>query len=43
MYTKETSDAVLVSAFINGDDQALTLLLKRHRKRIFNFIYSHCF
>ncbi len=40
MYTKETSDAVLVSAFINGNDQALTLLLKRHRKRIFNFIYS---
>ena len=40
MYTNETTDAVLVSAFIKGDDLALKLLIERHRSRIFNFIYS---
>ena len=40
MYTNETTDPVLVSAFIKGDDLALKLLIERHRSRIFNFIYS---
>ena len=40
MYTNETTDAVLVSAFIKGDDLAIKLLIERHRSRIFNFIYS---
>ena len=40
MYTNETTDAVLVSAFVQGDDLALKALIDRHRSRIFNFIYS---
>ena len=40
MYTNETTDPVLVSAFIKGDDLAIKLLIERHRSRIFNFIYS---
>ena len=40
MHTNETTDAVLISAFIKGDDGALKLLIERHRGRVFNFIYS---
>lgn len=34
------SDALLVSAFINGDESALGELISRHKDRIYRFIYS---
>lgn len=33
-------DAVLVTNYIQGDENALTLLINRHQSRIFSFIYS---
>ncbi|MFT4848796.1 MAG: RNA polymerase sigma factor (sigma-70 family) [Sediminicola sp.] len=37
------TDAVLVSAYIDGDESALSDLVKRHKQRIFSFIYSKVF
>ena len=36
-------DAALVQNYINGNERALELLIKRHKLRIFNFIYSKVF
>lgn len=34
------SDALLVSAYVNGDESALGELITRHKDRIYRFIYS---
>ncbi len=34
------SDALLVSAYMNGDESALGELVTRHKQRIYSFIYS---
>lgn len=34
------SDAVLVRLYLNGEEQALSELIERHKRRIYNFIYS---
>lgn len=34
------SDALLVSAYVNGDESALSELILRHKQRIYSFIYS---
>ncbi len=34
------SDATLVSSYIQGDEGSLETLIKRHKQRIFSFIYS---
>ena len=36
-------DAALVQDYINGNERALELLIKRHKLRIYNFIYSKVF
>lgn len=36
-------DAVLVKSFIEGDENALSMLINRHQQRIYNFIYSKVF
>jgi RNA polymerase sigma-70 factor (ECF subfamily) len=33
-------DAELVSNYINGDEAALSILIKRHKQKIYSFIYS---
>ena len=33
-------DAELVSNYINGDEKALSVLIERHKQRIYSFIYS---
>jgi RNA polymerase sigma-70 factor (ECF subfamily) len=33
-------DAELVSNYINGDESALSVLIERHKQRIYSFIYS---
>ena len=39
--TKETiTDAVLVSNYIKGDESSLSILINRHKQRIYSFIYS---
>lgn len=35
-----TSDAILVKAYISGDEKALEILVLRHKSRVYNFIYS---
>ena len=40
MRENETQDSVLVKNYINGKEVALELLVKRHKQRIFSFIYS---
>ena len=38
---KETiTDAVLVSNYIKGDESSLSVLISRHKQRIYSFIYS---
>ena len=34
------SDSVLVSSYIKGDEKSLEILIKRHKQRIYSFIYS---
>ncbi len=37
------SDAVLVSDYIKGNEEALAILIERHKQRIYSFIYSKVF
>ncbi len=34
------SDAVLVSNYINGEENALAMLIERHKQKVYSFIYS---
>ena len=34
------SDSILVSKYISGDEKSLEILIKRHKQRIYSFIYS---
>lgn len=38
-----TSDATLVSDYINGNEAALSILISRHQQRIYSFVYSKVF
>ncbi len=38
-----TTDAVLVNQYINGQENALSILIERHKQRIYSFIYSKVF
>lgn len=40
MKRKLIEDAVLVKNYINGDESALSVLITRHKQRIYSFIYS---
>jgi RNA polymerase sigma-70 factor, ECF subfamily len=37
------TDAVLVSNYIKGDESALSILITRHKQKIYSFIYSKVF
>jgi len=37
------TDAVLVKNYMNGDESALSVLIHRHKQRIYSFIYSKVF
>lgn len=37
------ADAVLVRNFIDGDENALSVLINRHKQKIYSFIYSKVF
>jgi len=39
----DITDAVLVNQYINGDENSLSILIERHKKRIYSFIYSKVF
>jgi len=43
MKQSTSSDAFLVSAYIKGDESALSELITRHKQRIYSFIYSKVF
>lgn len=43
MNTHDLTDAVLVSNYINGQEEALSVLIERHKQRIYSFIYSKVF
>ncbi|TMM31378.1 sigma-70 family RNA polymerase sigma factor [Polaribacter aestuariivivens] len=34
------SDSVLVSSYIKGDENSLSILINKHKQRLFSFIYS---
>lgn len=40
MSTTQLSDAVLIKNYINGDENALSILIKNHQSKIYGFIYS---
>ena len=40
MATVQLPDALLVRNYIDGDENALTILINRHQSKIFGFIYS---
>ncbi|WP_010182783.1 RNA polymerase sigma factor [Aquimarina agarilytica] len=40
MVLRKQEDSVLVSEYINGNEQALGVLIDRHNQRIFSFIFS---
>ncbi|RKE95248.1 RNA polymerase sigma factor [Ichthyenterobacterium magnum] len=37
------TDAVLVKNYINGDESSLSVLINRHKQKIYSFIYSKVF
>lgn len=43
MKQNTSTDAFLVSAYINGNESALGELITRHKQRIYSFIYSKVF
>lgn len=43
MRHKLITDAVLVKNYMNGDESALSVLIHRHKQRIYSFIYSKIF
>ena len=40
MKDNQKTDAILVTDYIKGDENSLSILINRHQKRIYNFIYS---
>lgn len=40
MANLQISDALLVKKYVEGDENALTVLINRHQSKIFGFIYS---
>jgi len=40
MANSKLSDAVLVKFYVEGDEDALATLIKRHQSKIYGFIYS---
>ena len=40
MNSNSISDAILVSYYIKGNEQCLSVLIKRHQQRLYGFIYS---
>ena len=43
MIKKESTDAQLVSACMKGNEQAISVLITRHKQKIYSFIYSKVF
>ena len=43
MNKSKSTDAVLISAYLQGDESALSILITRHKQRIYSFIYSKVF
>jgi RNA polymerase sigma-70 factor (ECF subfamily) len=40
MANLQISDSILVNNYVEGDENALTILINRHQSKIFGFIYS---
>ncbi len=40
MANLQLSDSILVNNYVEGDENALTILINRHQSKIFGFIYS---
>ena len=43
MKKNHISDSFLVKSYTDGDERSLEILIKRHKQRIYNFIYSKVF
>ncbi len=40
---KKSTDAVLVTSYLQGEESSLSILITRHKQRIYSFIYSKVF
>ena len=40
METQKVLDSTLVSDYINGNERSFEILIKRHKQRVYNFIFS---
>ncbi|MDC1259640.1 sigma-70 family RNA polymerase sigma factor [Flavobacteriaceae bacterium] len=43
MNSNSISDAILVSDYVKGNEQSLSVLINRHQQRLYSFIYSKVF
>ena len=43
MNSNSISDAILVSDYVKGNEQSLSVLINRHHQRLYSFIYSKVF
>jgi RNA polymerase sigma-70 factor (ECF subfamily) len=43
MDNAEANDALLVKSYMEGNEQSLSILIKRHQQRIYSFIFSKVF
>ncbi len=43
MRNEQVTDAVLVKNYMDGDESALSVLIRRHKQKIYSFIYSKVF
>ena len=43
MKQSKSTDAVLVSSYLKGEEPALSILITRHKQRVYSFIYSKVF
>ena len=41
MATTQIPDALLVKNYIDGDENALSILIKKHQSKIYGFIYDY--
>lgn len=42
LYSEAEKDSDLYSEFLNGDNEAFNLIVKRYRKQVISFIFKYC-
>ena len=42
LYSEAEKDSDLYSEFLNGDNEAFNIIMKRYRKQVISFIFKYC-